>query len=125
MRTLHRLGPDPHDPRDNILAGTAYLRAMYNRFGYPGLFAAYNAGPERYARHLSTGRRLPAETIAYVADMARGAVAAQPSRPSPALPSSLFAVLAVAKPVLGDTGVGSAGGEPNGLFVRLSGTAPR
>ena len=60
MRAAHGLGADPHDPRDNILAGTAYLRSMYDRFGYPGLFAAYNAGPVRYAEHLATGRRLPA-----------------------------------------------------------------
>lgn len=67
MRAAHGLGPDPHDPRDNILAGTAYLRAMYDRFGFPGLFAAYNAGPARYAEHLATGRPLPTETVAYVA----------------------------------------------------------
>ena len=67
MRNVHRLGRDPHDPRDNILAGAAYLRAMYDQFGYPGLFAAYNAGPARYAEYLATGRRLPAETVAYVA----------------------------------------------------------
>ena len=72
MRTVHGLGPNPHDPRDNILAGTAYLRAMYDRFGYPGLFAAYNAGPARYADHLATGRKLPRETIAYVARIAGG-----------------------------------------------------
>ena len=45
MRRMHGLGDNPHDPRDNIHAGTAYLRAMYDRFGYPGMFAAYNAGP--------------------------------------------------------------------------------
>jgi soluble lytic murein transglycosylase-like protein len=73
MRHAHGLGYDPDDPRDNILAGTAYLRAMYDRFGYPGLFAAYNAGPARYAEHLARGRRLPAETIAYVAKVAGGA----------------------------------------------------
>lgn len=67
MRAAHGLGFDPHDPRDNILAGTAYLRAMYDRFGYPGLFAAYNAGPGRYADHLATGRALPGETRAYLA----------------------------------------------------------
>src|SRR3546814_4666575 len=50
MRQQHGLGGDPYDPRDNILAGAAYLRAMYDRFGYPGLFAAYNAGPARYER---------------------------------------------------------------------------
>lgn len=67
MRARLGLGADPHAPRDNILAGTAYLRLMYDRFGYPGLFAAYNAGPARYARHLATGAPLPAETQAYLA----------------------------------------------------------
>ncbi|ADU14107.1 lytic transglycosylase domain-containing protein [Asticcacaulis excentricus] len=64
MRRAHNLGADPDDPRDNILAGTAYLRAMFDRFGYPGLFAAYNAGPARYAASLK-GETLPAETRAY------------------------------------------------------------
>ena len=50
MRALLGLGSDPHDPRDNILAGTFYLRLLYDRFGYPGLFAAYNAGPNNVAR---------------------------------------------------------------------------
>ncbi len=67
---MHRLGDDSDDPRDNIFAGTAYLRAMYDRFGYPGLFAAYNAGPARYARHLATGRALPGETIGYLSTVA-------------------------------------------------------
>src|SRR3546814_6976315 len=58
---------DLHDPRDNILAGAAYLRAMYARFGFPGLFAAYNAGPGRYGEHLRDTRPLPAETRAYLA----------------------------------------------------------
>jgi soluble lytic murein transglycosylase-like protein len=66
MRALYRLGANPYDPRDNILAGTAYLRLMYDRFGYPGLFGAYNAGPGRYAASLA-GRPLPAETRAYLA----------------------------------------------------------
>lgn len=66
MRQLHNLGIDPDDPRDNILAGTAYLRAMFDRFGYPGLFAAYNAGPARYLASLS-GKRLPTETVDYLA----------------------------------------------------------
>jgi hypothetical protein len=70
MRARLALGPDPDDPRDNILAGTAYLRLMYDRFGYPGLFAAYHAGPARYARHLATGRPLPGETRAYLAQVA-------------------------------------------------------
>lgn len=67
MRRELRLGNDPHDPRDNILAGTRYLRQMYDRFGYPGLFAAYNAGPARYAGYLAGRNGLPFETRAYVA----------------------------------------------------------
>lgn len=72
QRAALGLGADPHDPRDNILAGTCYLRRMYDRFGYPGLFAAYNAGPARYADHLATGRALPGETRAYLASVGGG-----------------------------------------------------
>ncbi len=73
MASAHGLGADPYDPRDNILAGAAYLAAMRERFGYPGLFAAYNAGPARYADHLRNGTPLPAETRAYVQGLARAA----------------------------------------------------
>lgn len=67
LRAAYRLGSNPHDPADNIVAGTAYLRAMYDRFGYPGLFAAYNAGPGRYRDYVARGRPLPRETRDYVA----------------------------------------------------------
>lgn len=70
MRARLGLGTDPDDPRDNILAGTFYLRLMYDRFGYPGLFAAYNAGPARYADYLAGRTRLPRETIGYLASVA-------------------------------------------------------
>jgi soluble lytic murein transglycosylase-like protein len=66
MRARLGLGNNPDDPRDNILAGTLYLRVMYDRFGYPGLFGAYNAGPGAYAAYLAGTRRLPRETIAYL-----------------------------------------------------------
>jgi len=66
-RDQYGLAADPYQPRANILAGTAYLKAMHDRFGYPGLFAAYNAGPGRYDEHLRTGRPLPRETQRYVA----------------------------------------------------------
>ncbi|MCC5967787.1 MAG: transglycosylase SLT domain-containing protein, partial [Natronohydrobacter sp.] len=46
LRAAHQLVDDPFDPRDNILAGAAYLRQMYDRFGSPGFLAAYNAGPD-------------------------------------------------------------------------------
>jgi len=70
LSVRYGLGIDPFDPRDNILAGAAYLREMHHRFGSPGFLAAYNAGPERYEQHLATGRPLPAETQAYVAALA-------------------------------------------------------
>jgi len=70
LRAQYSLGDDPFDVHDNVLAGAMYLRAMYDRFGAPGFLAAYNAGPGRYAQHLRTGRPLPRETRAYVAQLA-------------------------------------------------------
>jgi Transglycosylase SLT domain len=70
LRARYGLGADPYDPRDNILAGVAYIRELYDRYGAPGFLAAYNAGPGRYERHLATGRPLPDETQAYVATLA-------------------------------------------------------
>lgn len=69
LRMHHRLGNDPYDPHDNILAGAAYLHELHDRYGSPGFLAAYNAGPSRYEQYLA-GRRLPAETRAYVATLA-------------------------------------------------------
>ncbi len=70
LRVRHRLGADPCDPHDNILAGAAYLREMLDRYGAPGFLAAYNAGPARYDEHLMKGRPLPGETQDYVAKLA-------------------------------------------------------
>ncbi|GAA0610975.1 lytic transglycosylase domain-containing protein [Paenochrobactrum glaciei] len=71
LRNRHGLGRDPYDPRDNILAGTAYLREMWDRYGsVAAMLAAYNAGPGRYDEYLAMGRTLPAETRAYVATLA-------------------------------------------------------
>lgn len=66
LRVRYQLGRDPYDPRDNILAGAAYLRELHDRYGSPGFIAAYNAGPDRYEASLA-GHRLPLETRAYVA----------------------------------------------------------
>ena len=70
LAAQHGLGPDPYDPRDNILAGTAYIRAMHDRFGAPGFLAAYNAGPERVEAWLAGAAILPDETVNYVASVA-------------------------------------------------------
>lgn len=67
MRIRHGLGDDPYDPRDNVLAGAAYLAELHDLYGSPGFLAAYNAGPGRYEKHLVTGNPLPAETVAYMA----------------------------------------------------------
>lgn len=70
LRAHYRLGDDPFDARENIIAGTAYMRELYDRYGAPGFLAAYNAGPGRYDEYLANGRPLPAETRAYVAQLA-------------------------------------------------------
>ncbi|WP_225152169.1 MULTISPECIES: lytic transglycosylase domain-containing protein [Bradyrhizobium] len=67
MRARYGLGRDPFDPRDNILAGAAFLRELHDRYGSPGFLAAYNAGPGRYEEFRDRHRPLPAETTAYVA----------------------------------------------------------
>ncbi len=89
LTARHRLGTDPFDPRANILAGAAYLRAMWDRYGDVRLMlAAYNAGPGRADAYASGRRGLPAETIAYVAKIApelhaSGSATAAPQAPSP------------------------------------------
>ncbi|MHB0710215.1 lytic transglycosylase domain-containing protein [Roseomonas mucosa] len=90
LRVRYGLGRDPYDQRDNILAGTAYLREMFDRYGNVGaMLAAYNAGPGRYDEHRATGRPLPAETRAYVAALAPilgGAAPSDTLSPQPAPP---------------------------------------
>ncbi len=61
------IGDDPYDPHNNILAGTAYLRDMYDIYGSPGFLAAYNAGPRRLDDYLAGSKGLPDETRRYVA----------------------------------------------------------
>jgi len=115
MRGRLGLGRDPFDPRDNILAGTCYLRLMYDRFGYPGMFGAYNAGPRRYADYLAGGARLPGETRAYLASVS-GELSRQPDSTWPGPGRAIFFALSS---VPGATGARAA---PPGLFVALHGT---
>ena len=121
LRDRYGLGADPYDPRDNILAGAAYLRELYERYGYPNLYAAYNAGPARLDGYLFNGRPLPDETRAYFA--ALGQPGFEPSRIA-VVPSgnSLFVTLhntANGMPAL------PAGSFPDGLFLPLSSAPER
>jgi len=61
------LGDDPYHPWNSIMAGTAYIREMYDLFGAPAFLAAYNAGPRRLEDYLWGSRGLPNETRNYVA----------------------------------------------------------
>lgn len=70
MRARYGLGADPFDVHDNIVAGAAFLRLMLDRYDNPAaMLAAYNAGAGRYDDWLARRRPLPAETVAYVAQL--------------------------------------------------------
>jgi len=144
QRARFGLGADPFDPRDNIVAGTSYLRELYDSYGAPGFLAAYNAGSGRYEDWRDRGRPLPAETSAYVAKIApmlqsgsASTVVASASPVQPVRPSwtqgQLFAVRGDAP---GDASGSFAAAAPptsipassvalNGLFAPVSGTRPQ
>lgn len=79
MRQAYRLGDDPYDPHDNVIAGTAYLKWLYGKYGNPGMFAAYNDGPGNLDAFFNQGRALPDETHNYVDGISKilGAPASQ------------------------------------------------
>ncbi len=77
------LGSDPFDPHNNILAGTAYIREMYDIYGSPGFLAAYNAGPGRLDDYLTRSRTLPEETRRYVANIGPRIAGSFPTTRSP------------------------------------------
>lgn len=141
QRTRFGLGMDPFNPHDNILAGTSFLREMYDSYGASGFLAAYNAGPGRYEDWRYRGRPLPAETRAYVAKIApmlqSGGAATVVASVSPVQPvriswtkSQLFAVrgdaaadafgsfAAVAPP----TSIPAPSAPLNSLFAPVSGS---
>lgn len=84
LRQRYTLGDDPYDPHNNILAGTAYIREMYDIYGAPGFLAAYNAGPARLDDYLSNNRPLPDETRHYVAMIGPAIEGTYPRSRSPA-----------------------------------------
>ncbi|MBR0733155.1 lytic transglycosylase domain-containing protein [Bradyrhizobium japonicum] len=102
LRERYNLGNDPYDPHDNILAGTAYLRELLDRYGLPGVFAAYNAGPSRYEEHLAGGS-LPDETRAYVTKLANLLAIELPPRWTSSGQSSAAAALFVTRSDLMET----------------------
>ncbi|MDB5700535.1 MAG: lytic transglycosylase protein [Sphingomonadales bacterium] len=80
LTARYSLGPDPFDPRMNMIGGAMYLAELATRYGWPGALSAYNAGPGRYLRYVQGGIPLPTETIAYTARLGGNAEA----RPAPA-----------------------------------------
>jgi hypothetical protein len=122
LRTRYGLGGDPFGARNNILAGAAYLREMYDRYGAPGFLAAYNAGPARYDQHLIFGRALPAETRAYVANLApkiEGVTTAQVTVLR-APPSLFVAIGGRGSGPAADTSKTPLSGSGAGLFATLT-----
>ena len=102
LRVRYQLGRNPYDPRDSIMAGAAYLREMWDRYGnVVAMLAAYNAGPGRYDEHRSTGHPLPAETRVYVAALAPilgGAAASEAPLSAPPPPDWRDAPLFIVRP---------------------------
>lgn len=123
MRARLGLGRDPHDPRDNILAGTAYLRLMHDRFGYPGLFGAYNAGPARYAEYLAGARGLPSETRAYMAMTVRAVPRATAPIVMPLRRDNPIFFAVGERPTVAVARTSPVEPRPAGMFVALSGGA--
>ena len=140
QRSRFGLGSDPFDPRDNIMAGTSYLREMYDSYGASGFLAAYNAGPGRYEQWRDRGRPLPAETRNYVAKISymlqsgsapNVVVSATPVQPASSnwTQSGLFAAGADVVPELPAAGVDkvlsgtplASPRQPEGLFAPVSG----
>ena len=73
MRVRYGLGNDPFEPHDNVFAGTAYMREMFDRYGYPDLFAAYQAVPGRLDAVLRGVKPLPEATKTYLESIVPGA----------------------------------------------------
>jgi hypothetical protein len=127
----YNLGDDPYAPHDNIMAGAAYLREMYDLFGSPGFLAAYNAGPQRLNQYLTDGRPLPAETTHYVAMIAPYIHGDMPSGRSPADRFAMNSMNApsgrayngggYAPPSLANTGGGPVSGN---MIVAMNQAAP-
>jgi membrane-bound lytic murein transglycosylase B len=149
LRARYGLGRDAFDPRDNILAGAAFLREMHDRYGSPGFLEAYNAGPGRYEDYRDRRRPLPAETVAYVAALVPfvgdgatdGPVLVAASDPSSWTQASLFIERSASAETVDHTAspqpssdaptviavrdVSAIAPQSTGLFVTVSAAGPR
>ncbi|GBR45751.1 murein transglycosylase [Acetobacter pomorum] len=63
----YQLGSDPYNPHDNIMAGSGYIRQLYDRFGSPDFLAAYSCGPQCMENHRTRHTALPSYAKAYLA----------------------------------------------------------
>ncbi|QBE94056.1 lytic transglycosylase domain-containing protein [Sphingomonas paucimobilis] len=83
LTARYGLGSDPYDARANMIGGSLYLAGLARRHGFPGAYAAYNAGEKRWLRYRDSGVPLPVETVAYMARLGADApgVPAPPSQP--------------------------------------------
>jgi hypothetical protein len=137
LKARYGLGSDPFDAHDNVIAGAAYLREMWDRFGATGFLAAYNAGPGRFQDHLVTGRPLTDATKAYVAELRPvtigGVNSADMARPWPNTPRppSLFVQIGGVSAAASSVDIeplergvsaatAQAGLQPPGLFAVVS-----
>jgi hypothetical protein len=112
MRNRYGLGTDSYDPHDNVLAGAAYLHLMYRQYGYPSLFAAYNAGPARFDGYLLRGKSLPNATLSYVGGIVPGVETTMGWSQSAHQNTTSNVVLSVAKKY--------RAGQKEGLFFTLN-----
>jgi hypothetical protein len=64
-----RLGNDPYEPHDNILAGSAYLHDLMQQLGPLDGLAAYFAGPQTLTDSHRTRSFPSAATVSYVHDV--------------------------------------------------------
>ena len=108
LQSQYNLGSDPYEPHDNIMAGTAYIRQMYQKYGAPAFLAAYNAGPQRLEDYLYNGRSLPNETVDYVA----------------AIAPNLGTEIAMSGPLAAYAGGGAGASAGDATPIRLAAYAP-
>jgi hypothetical protein len=114
---------DPWDPEQAIPASAHFLADLRGRFGNLGLAAAgYNGGPDRVARWLAKGGRLPGETVDYVLSITFRPVEwfredGREVEPRPLEKGRSFAEACRRLPVIQTRALATAAGSPWGVQV--------